>query len=386
MFITCIIPKDMRESYFNKGLSLVALTLLLFMIASCKKDKSTSTKPVNATPVKLGLYEESDSIIYKILFMPVTKIGTVTLNDSINGLVFDTGSGGLVIDAEGILPSSMISSSGFIFTTDSITVDGITITNKTQTITYGDDANTTATVYGNLAYASVEIGEQSGNITVKRLPFFIYYKALDDKGKLIPAHEFDVFGVDPEYDITFDANTYVASPFMYYPPGTGLINGFKLPALGTGNFSDADDIPITPGVITLGLTAADLSTSSGYTFTTLDYRADEGADPVIPATIAYNSKSISANVVFDSGTDPYNYIEDNTASKTTTKLPVNSTVSVATNSGFNYGFTTTATDYLTNVENPSTSKTNVSILSLEYFLKNEYLLDYTDHKLGLKND
>lgn len=359
----------------------------MLVLASCKKDSTTQTAKavVNATPVQLGVYEQSDSIIYKILFMTVTKIGTQTLSEDFNGLVFDTGSGGLVIDAEGILPASMITSTGFKFTGDSTVVDGITITNQTQTISYGDDANTTDVVYGNLAYAAVTIGDPSGNIVIKRLPFFIYYKALDGNGNKLEAHYFDVLGVDPEYDISIN-NVNIGSPFMYYDPGTGLTKGFKMAALGTSNFTDANEIPLTPGVITLGLTAADLSSSSGFTMTQLKYNSDDGADPVIPATINYNNKNVSATVLFDSGTDPDNYIEDYSASKTITQLPPSSPVTVATASGFNYDFTTTSTDYLTLIENPSTSKTTASILSLEYFLNNSYLLDYTDHKLGLKNN
>jgi len=378
----------MRKRFTIKSLLLISLSFLLFAIASCKKDKPVTPKVVDATPVKIGLYEQSDSIIYKILFIPVTKLGTQTLSTNFNALVFDTGSGGMVIDAEGILPTSMITTSGFNFTGDSTVVDGITITNQTNTIQYGDDASTTSTVYGNLAYADVTVGDETGNVVIKRIAFLLYYKATDSKGNSYPSHEFDVFGVNPEYDIPIGRNSTVAieSPFTYYTPGTGLTKGFKMGALGTSNFSSANEIPITPGVITLGLTAADLASSSDFTTSTLEYNANEGANPYLPATITYNSKSISANVLFDTGTDPYNYIEDNTAANTITQLPANTPVKVLLTTGFDYSFTTTSTDYLTQVENPNTSTDPITILSLEYFLNNEYMLDYTDHTLGLKNN
>jgi hypothetical protein len=384
----------MTKRYLSSSATLFFIIILA--VTSCKKssnaivtNNTTTNNPTTGTPVKLGIYEEADSTIYKALFMVISKMGTVTLPDTINGLIFDTGSGGLVIDAHGIIPSSMITSSGFNFTGDSTVIDGITITNQTSTISYGADAATNSNVYGNLAYADVQIGEPTdATITVKRLPFFLYYKSTNSKGAALPEHEFDVLGVNSEYDFTFSNGVPLASPFAAYDPGSGLTRGFKMNALGANNFTSANSIPLTPGVITVGLTADDIGSSSPYTFTKLGLQAPYGYPPQLAATINYGSNTITgAGVIFDSGTDPYNYIEDNNASATITKLPVNTSVSVTTTTAkFNYPFTTSASDYLTYIENPSVSGESISILSLEYFLNNGYLIDYTDHKLGLKNN
>ena len=90
-------------------LSAIFMVCLLDALDSCKKDKvETSLTAANTatatTATKLGLYE-ADSSIYKLLFIAVPKIGTQTVNQY---LIFDTGSGGLVIDAHEILPASMI--------------------------------------------------------------------------------------------------------------------------------------------------------------------------------------------------------------------------------------------------------------------------------------
>jgi hypothetical protein len=373
---------------YTKNSLLYGTLITLLVIASCKKDNTTTATTTTTTStgaqISLGLYEQADSGIYKTLFMVVAQVGTVTLNSEYNGLIFDTGSGGLVLDAHDILPASMITTTGFNFTGDSTIVDGITITNQTSTIEYGDDNATDAIVYGNLAYASVEIGEPADKtITIQRVPFFLYYKSTQ-AGTPLPTHEFDVLGVNSEFDKTFPSGVSIGSPFAYYNPGTGFTKGFKMNALGTSNFSSADEIPLTTGVVTVGLSTADIASASGYKFTTLTYNATDGAVPILTSTITYNSKSVSGYVVFDTGTDPYNYLEDNTAAKTTTQLAAGSAVSITTTpSEFNYPFTVSATDYLTYVENPSVSGTNVSILSLEFFLNNGYLIDYPDHKLGL---
>ncbi|HZX59036.1 MAG TPA: hypothetical protein VFE54_09930, partial [Mucilaginibacter sp.] len=170
----------MKKNYQFKKLLFISGSLLLLFIASCKKDKKTINDNVitTATPKKIGFYEV-DSSIYKILLMNISKVGTQTTDLD---LIFDTGSGGMVLDADGIIPASMITSTGFNFTGDSTVVNGVTLTNQTSMITYGDDNATTSKVYGNLAYAPVTIGDANGNITVKRIPFFIYYKAVDSKG------------------------------------------------------------------------------------------------------------------------------------------------------------------------------------------------------------
>lgn len=372
----------MKRTYLVNYRLILSALFLIFTIASCKKDppaiKGTTSATVTATPTQLGLYE-ADSSIYKELITVVSKIGTQSVNYD---LIFDTGSGGMVIDATGLVPASMITSSGFTFTGDSTVVNGITITKQTSTVEYGADANTYDTVYGNLAYAPVTIGDQNGNIVVKRLPFFLYYKAVSNKGVKYPAHDFDTFGVSEEYDISFSNGAFITSPFSYYDPETGLKRGFKMAKLNVNNFSLNGNY--VANALTLGLTTSDLNS---FTMIPLTYNASDGYAPIIPATISYKSKNFSTYVIFDTGTEPYSYLEDPTGASTTTLLPTSTAVSVATTgSGFNYSFTTSATDNLTYIENPSTSGSHESIISLEFFLTNEYMLDFTDHKLGLKNN
>jgi len=375
----------MRKRSLAKNWLFIPVLFLLLAIAACKKDskKPAVVIPV-ATPTTLGLYEGlyDDSAQYKVLVIPISQVGTQTIPNGGYPLVFDTGSGGMVLDAQGILPASMITSNGFNFTTDSTVVNGITITNQTTMLEYGADDSTLTKVYGNLAYAPVTIGDQNGSIIVKRLPFFLYYKATEGDSTLDP-HDFDTFGVSQEY-IGFPNNEFATSPFSYFDPGNGLTKGFKLAAFGASNFSS--DFNYVPGVLTLGLTSDDLSSSSGFVMNTMAYFAGEGYDPLLSSSITYNGKTFSTDVLFDTGTSGFSFLEDPTWPNTTTQLALNSTVSLATNSGFSYSFTTGSVDNLTYVENPKTSGGEFTDMSIEFFLTNEYLLDFTDHKLGLKNN
>ncbi|SDT51974.1 hypothetical protein SAMN05216490_3850 [Mucilaginibacter mallensis] len=383
----------MRKRYAAQNLLFISAAVVLFAITSCKKDRTTTNNntPVTATPTKLGLYEEAQTdndTVYREVFITVTQIGTLTVPDSLSDQVFDTGSGGMVIDAHYILPANMITSTGFNFTGDSTVVDGITITNQKHIIQYGDDNNSTATVSGNLCYASVTIGVTNGNIVVKRLPFYMYYKSVDNNGKALPPHEFDVFGANSGYDVTFPNNAFITSPFSYFDPGTGLTKGFKMAALGTANFSDQNEVPLTPDVITLGLTADDLSSASGFSMSQLTESPPYGYQPYIPATITYNGTIVNdASILFDTGTNADNYLEDPSLnSRNAVVLPTNAAVSVSTTSGFKYAYTVGKLDNLTYVENPQYSGVPVSIFSLNFFFDNEYMLDFTDHKLGVKSN
>lgn len=367
----------MKIHYSLKNFTLVVASVLLLSLASCKKESSSSK---TATPTKLGLYEFSDDI-YKQLQIVVSKVGTQSVN---YGSVFDTGSGGMVIDASGILPTTMITSRGFNFTGDSTIVDGITITSQTDSIQYGNN-NDLSTVYGNLAYAPVTLGDQNGSVVIKRLPFFLYYKATNSKGVSYPAHEFDVMGVSPQYNLTFNNGAYITSPFSYFDPGTGLTKGMKIAALGTSGFSYNGTY--VPNVVTLGLTSADLSTSSGFVMSQLSFYSGNGYLPFLQTAVTYGTKTATSYILFDTGTSGYSYILDKTSgSKNLIQLAANTPVKLDVNSGFSYTYTTTDSQFLTYIENPTYTGDQFSILSIDFFLNNEYLVDYANHKLGLKNN
>ena len=375
------------KAFSLKSFLYISGVLLLFAVASCSKDNkspqvgNTSTTPTQATPTKFGLYG-ADSSVYKILYTFVNKIGTQDLSSADYDLLFDTGSGGMVIDAHGIIPAGMITSNGITFSGDSTVVNGITIYNQKSTISYGDDVNTTDNVSGYLAYASVTFGDANGTLTIKRLPFFLYYKAADTKGNVFANHEFDVLGVSSEYDVTFPNNAYITSPFQYFDPGTGLLKGFKTSVFNANSYSLNGTY--NPDAVTLGLTPSDLSE---FTMHQLTYYPGDGYAPIIPVSLTYNSKKFTTNTIFDTGTEPYSYIQDPTAGNTAVLLPDNTTVSfTSTPGGFNYSYITSANDNITYIENPSQSGSNVTVMSLEFFLNNEYMLDYYDHKLGLKNN
>jgi hypothetical protein len=351
----------------------IACLIIIIILNSCKKEKTATT--VSISPVTIGLYEYASGE-NKRIFIPVTQIGTqaVTYYE-----IFDTGSSGMTIDATGILPASMISTSGIQVTGDSVVVNGITVTSKTGTVSYGDATGITKE-YGNLAYASIKIGNTSGNYTFKRVPIFLYYKIIDSDGKQLSAHSADVFGVGPGESY---ANSAVTSPLRYFDTGTALTSGFKLATLNASSFSTSGTY--VSGLLTMGLTTSDLS-SSNFIMHPLTYSSSGGYSPNIPGTVTYSGKTISAQFLFDTGTPSVTVIEDKLATNALGQLPANSEVTITTSKGFTYTYTTSSTGNLTEIQNPNNTADYRTILSIDFFIKNEYLTDYTNHQIGLKNN
>ncbi|WP_413668678.1 hypothetical protein ACEN9X_01250 [Mucilaginibacter sp. Mucisp86] len=352
---------------------IIGCFLIAFAFFACKKEKTTPQTQIN--PVTLGLYEYANGV-NKRIFLPITQVGTKAVTYY---TVFDTGSSGMTLDATDILPASMITSSGIQVTGDSVVVNGITVTSTKGTISFGDQLSSTKE-YGNLAYANITIGDAQGNLALKRVPFFLYYKIIDETGAKLPAHASDVFGVGP-------GNSYVTSliqsPLRAFDTGNNLTSGFKLATLNKSMFSTSGTY--VTNLLTIGLSNSDLS-SSGFIMHPLSYSSSGGYSPNIPATIAYNGNTISGQILFDTGTPSTTVIEDRLATTSVGDLPANSTVTITTNKGFVYTYTTSSTGNLTEVQNPNNTGDYRTIFSLDFFLSNEYLTDYSNHQIGLKNN
>lgn len=362
----------------KKNLPLLFCWIALIVITgSCSKDKIIVKPTITSNPIILGLYQYgSDS--GRRVFIPITKVGTQTVNYF---SVFDTGSTGMTIDAHNIVPSSMITSSGLQFTGDSIVVNGITITSQKSVISYGNKTSSTKE-YGNLAYAPITIGDQNGNASAKRVPIFLYYKIVDGTtGKSITVdHSLDVFGVGPG---TSFVNSTIASPLTYFSIDPGLTSGFTLAALQSNSFGSNGTY--VAKLLSIGLTSSDLS-SAGFIMHPLSYSSTGGYSPNIPSTITYNGQTVTGPVLFDSGTPYISTIENKFAVNSTGQLPANTVVTITTNMGFKYTYTTTNTTNLTAVENPNKTGDIRTIFGIDFFVKNEYLTDYTNHQIGLKNN
>jgi len=79
-------------------------------------------------------------------------------------------------------------------------------------------------------------------------------------------------------------------------------------------------------------------------------------------------------------------VENSAATTNIASLPDNTTVTLTTNSGFTFQYTTNSTNNITQVAKPSYTGDPRTIFSINFFTENEFLTDYRDHKIGLKNN
>ncbi len=365
----------MKKSYLKIFPVLAGGLFLMLLADSCKKDHSTPTPdPVNFA--KLGLYEKLTGNNLRI-FIAVSKIGDQTVSYA---PFFDTGSAGLTLDANGILPASMITASGIQVAGDSVNVNGITVTTQQAIVTYGG-ADSEVQEYGNLAYAPIVIGDANGNVTTPRIPIFLYYKVVDVNTNMqLPAHTADVFGVGP--GISY-ASRMISSPLSYFKLPDNVTSGFRLAALNTGAFNAS--ATYVPNLLYIGLIPNDLN-ASGFIMHPLGYSAISGYLPTISSTITYSGQSIAGSILFDTGTPSTTIIENSAATSNMATLPANTNVAITTSHGFSYQYSTGSAFNITEVENPSYSNDTRTIFSIDFFVHNEFLLDYTNHRIGLKNN
>lgn len=363
----------MKRSLSNYFLCLI-ITFCTVVIVSCKKD-TQQTAPITNFAT-LGLYQRSyfeNNITYKRLLI-TAKVGTTNL---LYPLIFDTGSSGLTIDANGLIPANRITSGGIIVQGDSEVLNGITVTNQTATISFGGGSSGETREYGNLAYADVTIGDNSGNVTITQMPFFLYYKVVDmSTGTVYGSHAADVFGVGPGEGA---AGKNIKSPLSYFKLPTGVTNGFRLGLLNTPFTSTPTNVP---GLLTIGLTPNDLN-SSGFIMHPLNFSSVSGYLP-IPGTVTYGTKTVNgASLLFDTGNPAITYLADPTVNPNLVMLPAGTTVSVTTNKGFSYQYSTATNN--TEVVNSIAYGDPRSIFSIDFFVNNYYLMDYQNNRIGLKN-
>ncbi|MDR5821304.1 hypothetical protein [Caballeronia sp. LZ043] len=128
------------------------------------------------------------------LIIPVIALGSETL-PAPSPLVLDTGSAGMIIDAQDVFPVTMVSTDGFVFPPgqNTLTYHGITVTNVQVSKIFGGGAHTD---YGNIGFATVRFGGH-GELTTNLMPVLFSYRTLDSNGRPLHLAWHGTFGIDP---------------------------------------------------------------------------------------------------------------------------------------------------------------------------------------------
>jgi hypothetical protein len=340
----------------------------------------------------------------------VTSVGTVPVSMPLG---FDTGSAGVTLYAESIFPSNMVTSSGFVFPSGqtSINYNGITVTNLQGTRSYGTLNQTVE--YGNLGFAQLTFGDAQGQLTTEVMPIFLFYSIqyTTGQGYSPPAWQgwFGVASTNGTIDVpgaveppggfagcTAQTNTscYVVSAIKYMNYGDQVNAGFMLSPAPIQNCDITTPGSCSPApMLTVGLNAG---IESSFSTTGLVCPPNGYLGPPVIAgypvcqknipnvTIAASGASVGSfigDANFDTGT-PYIYLSTPPSSSFPSVLQPGTTVTVAPLSGFNYSYTVAGTGTATTVVDAGANGN--SIVGVQYFTTNSFLLDFTSSMTGWK--
>jgi len=395
--------------------ALAALAALVAALTACGGSSSPamgSGSGQEPAPKVMNLYP-AGSASGNRLYVMVTAVGSTAVSMP---LIFDTGSAGISLYAPDIFPSSVVSSSGFVFSPGetSISYGGISVTNQQGARAYGGPNGTTQV--GNLGFADVTFGDSSGALTTSTMPVFLYYSivatATGQPVSLPPQR--GVFGVDSVTNLISIAGSSepstgypacsqqssgtcrVVSAFKYLQYQQGLHAGFMLtPAsLQSCDITIAGSCAPQP-VLTVGLTP---SLEVGFSTTSLTcppppdtYIGPPTIDgyPVCLAAIPGTTVSVSGlatgtltgEVVFDTGT-PFMAVHVPTGAMFPSSVPVGTDVLITTPSGFTYSYTTAAgvDGTVVDLSLPKAA----SVVGIAYFTTNSLFVDFTTSTEGWK--
>jgi len=363
----------------------------LVLINACRKTDTPANGNTGggastiAAPVTLDLIPaQNQTPGDRRIYLPIQKIGTSTLNLT---TVFDSGSEGLVLSGTSVFAANYIADTGIVINSpDSAVINGITVTSAKVTTTYGSPP-ATRSFYGNIAYAQLTIGDQSGTVLTTRMPFVVIYKGVDNQTQASVPVDANSDGVAGVYSSGFNPSaglvttrSGIKSPFNYFNYTNGLLAGFMLAPLskiGWTGTASSQGFPATP-LLTLGLTL-DMETG----FALQSQRLDVGNlfDPDVLGTVSYNGITLNnSNILLDTGT-PLGFMIYNSAEGGSTTLSGGAPVQLATREGFSFAYTTDTQLSQTAVQSNGQQR---CIFGIEFFLNNSFLFDYSEHYIGLK--
>jgi hypothetical protein len=393
--------------------------LLLAQLCACGGSNSSGGAPpppsgILQQPTPINLYPSASSADGNRLFIMVTAVGTNAVSMP---LAFDTGSAGITLYAPDIFPSSMVDSSGFVFPPGqtSISYNGITVSNQGGIRKYGSTA-TGRSQTGNIGFAKVAFGDGEGTLVTDVMPVFLYYLITENStGQSVPppAGQRGWFGVHdgvglisiagsaepasgyPACAADSSGSCYVAGIFKYLHYAAGVNAGFLL----SPSALQSCDITVAGSCIAAHslMVGLDDSVESGFSTVKLVCPPNGYLGPdsingyavcqagIADATITVSgteSGTLSGMVLFDSGT-PSMVLNVPAGAVFPAGVAPGTSVTVATPSGFSYGFTAGSGSQTTTTTVQPDSAAE-SVIGVGYFTTNSFFVDFSSGTEGWK--
>jgi len=304
----------------------------------------------------------------RMLYIDVLKLGKRRIAKP---LLLDTGSAGVTIQCDVVLPKKLCSHDGIKIDKET-EIDGIRITTEKIVSHYG-----TYDEYGNLAYAMMTIGRKGQSVTTSsEIPFLIRYKQVRrSTGEIVggPLWPLGIFGVSP---VGGQAQGRLQSPMAAFDVGPGVHRGFYLSPIGTKWRTCTNEQRSCPTVDALHVGIPD-TLRKEFKLSKWRRASDRHNFPTVDTCIAFDSAEACRPTLFDTGNSTIMVAGKSGSSDGS--LPVGANVKV---SGANFGTWDFRTTYRPEVEFYPNLDTN--IVGIRYFEKNSLLFDLETQEIGFR--
>ncbi len=342
---------------------LMAIATALGATSAQSGDERSSTVPL----IKLEYPGKPTNI--RMLYVKVISLGDHAVNQP---LLLDTGSSGMTIDCESVLPSNICSDKGINITQDQA-IDGVTVTTREVVMKYAiyDE-------YGNLAYARLTFGSPGSPVSTNvSVPFLLRYKTVRrSTGEIVggPLWPKGVFGISPVGGGGPD--DVIKSPIDFVNVGTNLHRGYSLSPIGTKWKVCTNEGGNCPQVKALNIGVSE-EMKKGFSVQRWKEASWRYNFPTVDSCLSWGSTPICHPTLYDTGNSTIMVVGD--ASKPRTSLSTGTKVLVKTEGLDDWNFTTT---YKPEVEIVPGLEHNV--VGIRYFEKNSLLLDFETREIGLR--
>jgi hypothetical protein len=284
-------------------------------------------------------------------------------------LLFDTGSAGMTVECEVVLPAPFCSPEG-IKIDKPLELGGITVTTQKEVMHYGADDE-----YGNIAIARITIGARERPVsTAKGVRLLIRYKKVRrSTGEIVggPLWPKGFFGASPIVGGT------LTSPLNAMLPANGLRHGWYLSPIGADWTKCTNEEGNCPEVAALHI---GISESVKSSFRTSKWQKADAryAFPTVAACIAWEGGSACRPTAYDTGNATI-MVGGKPPKKTDAALGVGVNVTVTAPDHDPWTFTTT---YKPEVE--FFPQMDHHLVGIRYFETNSLLFDLAAEEIGFR--
>lgn len=287
-------------------------------------------------------------------------------------LLFDTGSAGMTIDCQLVLPATLCSHDGIKIDRE-VELDGIRVTSQRIVSRYGiyDE-------YGNLAFARVAFGDPAQPaITSKQIPILIRYKNVRRatgeiaEGPLWPR---GMFGVSP---IGSQADGELSSPMESVEVPEGMRHGFYLSPIGEDWSTCMNEFDECPSVDALHI-GVDETLRAQFEIVPLAAAKSEHFMPFVDTCVIWPEGKSCHPAIFDTGNSTI-MVPMTSRASSTSALPPDRPITVNAPKGVSWSF---VTRYTPEVE--FAPDTDINLIGIRFLETNSLLFDLERKEIGFR--